>query len=184
MNQQEDTILIKQFLNGDASAFKKIAIKYNPMVYTLAYRVLKNREEAEELTQDVFIKVFKSLKTFNNKSKLSTWIYRITYNTSINKLKSQKRRVETTLIDDSTEFCNTSQPDASNIITEKENKKIINDSILKLPEIDRIIITLYYYEELSVKEIAEVTELTLQNIKVRLFRSRQRLFDILKDVIK
>jgi len=183
MKQFDENILIQQTLDGDVKSFEKIVVTYNAMVYTLAYRVLKNREEAEEIAQDVFIKIYQSLKNFNMKSKLSTWIYRITYNTSINKFKSQKRRIETTEIDRYAEFNNSSLPDAYHDISEKEKQKVINDSILKLPETDRIIITLYYYEELSVKEIAEITEMSTQNVKIKLFRSRQKLYKELKDKV-
>jgi len=177
MKQLDETILIKQTLEGDVKSFEEIVNKYSAMVYTLAYRVLKNREEAEEISQDVFIKIYQSLNSFNMKSKLSTWIYRITYNTSINKFRSQRRRVVTTEIDRYVEFNISSLPDAHNDLSEKENQRIISNSILKLPETDRIIITLYYYEELSVKEIAEITELSAQNIKIKLFRSRQKLYN-------
>jgi len=180
MKPLDDNILITKTLGGDVKSFEQIVVRYNVMVYALAYRVLKNREEAEEIAQDVFIKIYQSLKSFNMKSKLSTWIYRITYNASINKFKSQKRRIETTEIDRYAEFNNSSLPDAHHELSEKEKQKIINDSILKLPETDRIIITLYYYEELPVKEIAEITGLSAQNIKIKLFRSRQKLYEELK----
>ena len=183
MKQLDENILIQRTLNGDVQSFEEIVKRYNMMVYTLAYRVLKNREEAEELAQDVFIRIYQSLKSFNKKSKLSTWIYRITYNTSINKFKSQKRRMETIEIDRYIEFNNSSLSVEHHELSEKENQKIIVDSILKLPETDRIIITLYYYEELSIKEIAEITELSVQNIKIKLYRSRQKLFEDLKDKV-
>ncbi|RLD73162.1 MAG: RNA polymerase [Bacteroidetes bacterium] len=176
MKLLDENILIQRTLNGDVQSFEEIVKRYNMMVYTLAYRILKNREEAEELAQDVFIKIYSSLKSFNMKSKLSTWIYRITYNTSINKFKSQKRRIVTTEIDRYAEFNAAVIPDVHSNVAEIEKQKIVNDSILKLPETDRIIITLYYYEELSIKEIAEITELSVQNIKIKLYRSRQKLF--------
>jgi RNA polymerase sigma-70 factor (ECF subfamily) len=183
MKQIDDNILIKQTIDGDVKSFEEIVNRYKTMVYALSFRVLKNNEEAEEIAQDVFIKIYQSLKSFNMKSKLSTWIYRITYNTSINKVKSKKRRIETTEIDRYTEFNNSSLPDAHHELSAKEKQKIINGSILKLPETDRIIITLYYYEELPIKEIAEITELSTQNIKIKLYRSRKRLFEDLKDKV-
>ncbi len=183
MKLLDDNTLIKKTLNGDVKSFEEIVNRYNRMVYTLAYRVLKNHEEAEELAQDVFIKIYQSLKSFSMKSKLSTWVYRITYNASINKFRSQKRRIITTEIDRYSEFNNTTIPDAHHDISEKEKQKVINDSILKLPETDRIIITLYYYEELSVKEIAEITEMSTQNVKTKLYRSRKKLFEDLKDKV-
>ena len=179
----DDSILIQRTLDGDVKSFEEIVKRYNIMVYTLAYKVLKNREESEELAQDVFLKVYSSLNGFNMKSKLSTWIYRITYNSSINKFKSQKRKIVTTEIDRYSEFNASALPDAHNNVAETEKRKIVNDSILKLPEADRIIITLYYYEELPIKEIAEITALSAQNVKVKLHRSRQKLFKDLSNKV-
>ncbi len=183
MGSIDENILIPKVLAGDVQSFEEIVRRYNMMVYTLAYRVLKNREEAEELAQDVFLKFYQSLDSFNMKSKLSTWIYRITYNASINKYKSQKRKIGTTEIDDFVEFNISDLPDAQYDISIKEKRKIINDSILRLPETDRIIITLYYYEELPIKEIAEIVGISTHNVKIKLFRSRQKLYVDLKDKV-
>ena len=116
MGSIDENILIPKILAGDVQSFEEIVKRYNMMVYTLAYRVLKNREEDEELAQDVFLKVYSSLDSFNMKSKLSTWIYRITYNASINKYKSQKRKVDTIEIDDFVEFNISDLSKLSNII--------------------------------------------------------------------
>ena len=183
MGSIDENILIPKILAGDVQSFEEIVKRYNMMVYTLAYRVLKNREEDEELAQDVFLKVYSSLDSFNMKSKLSTWIYRITYNASINKYKSQKRKVDTIEIDDFVEFNISDLSDAQHDIHIKEKRKIINNSILKLPETDRIIITLYYYEELQIKEISEIVGLSTHNVKIKLHRSRQKLYVELKDKI-
>lgn len=183
MGSLDENILIEKTLQGDVHSFELIVRNYHMMVYTLAYRVLKNREEAEELAQDVFLKVYQSLGSFNRKSKLSTWIYRITYNYSINKFKSQKRKIETIEIDNSVEFNISSSQDAHHDMSVVEKRKIINDSILKLPEAEKIIITLYYYEELPIKEIAEIVGISVQNVKVKLYRSRQKLMIELKDKI-
>ncbi len=152
----DEDIIIQRVLDGDVQSFEEIVRRYNMMVYTLAYRVLKIREEAEELAQDVFLKVYQSLDKFNRKSKLSTWIYRITYNASINKYKSQKRKVDTIELDNLNDLSISDFSDSIDEISNNEKRKIINNTILKLPETDRIIITLYYYEELPIIEIAEI----------------------------
>ncbi|MBL6943254.1 MAG: sigma-70 family RNA polymerase sigma factor [Bacteroidales bacterium] len=128
MKPIDEHIYIKRTLEGDVHSFGEVVKNYHLMVYTMAYRVLKNREEAEELAQDVFLKVYQSLAGSNMKSKLSTWIYRITYNSSINRLKSQKRKIETTELDYSVEFDNLSLPDANYNINQKEKRKIIIDA--------------------------------------------------------
>ncbi|MTI32147.1 RNA polymerase sigma factor [Xanthovirga aplysinae] len=184
MRPKDDLIYIQRVLDGDNQAFAEIVKRYHSIVFTLAFRILKNREEAEDLAQDVFIKVFKSLGMFNRKAKLSTWIYRITYNTSINSLNS-RTRIQTIEIEDDhrRELKNLSIANPHDDLRKKEEKQIINNAILKLPEKDKVIITLYYYEELSVKEIAEIIGISVQNVKVKLYRSRQKLYTELKDKI-
>jgi len=183
MNPIDENILIEKTLEGDVHSFESIVKNYHLMVYTLAYRVLKNREEAEELAQDVFLKVYQSLAKFNRKSKLSTWIYRITYNTSINKYKSQKRKIDAIELDNSIEFNISNSSDTLHDISFKEKREVINNSILKLPETEKIIVTLYYFEELPIKEIAEIVGITPQNVKIKLHRSRKKLYDELKDKV-
>ena len=181
MNTVDEHKTIKRVLDGDVKAFEEIVVLFQDMVFTLAYRVVKNREEAEEVAQDVFIKVFKSLKSFNEKSKLSTWIYRITYNLSINRYRSQKRQLVTTEIDNSNENKLGYTKDALTELSEQEKREIINKAILRLAETEKIIITLYYYEDLPIAEIAEIVGISPQNVKVKLFRSRQKLHTELKD---
>ncbi len=183
MNTVDEHKTIKRVLNGDVKAFEEIVVLFQDMVFTLAYRVVKNREEAEEVAQDVFIKVFKSLKSFNEKSKLSTWIYRITYNLSINRYRSQKQQLVTTKIDNSNENKLGYTKDALTELSEQEKREVINKAILRLAETEKIIITLYYYEDLPIAEIAEIVGISPQNVKVKLFRSRQKLHTELKDKV-
>ena len=178
MNVVDEHKIIRRVLDGDVKAFEEIVIIFQDMVYTLAYRVVKNHEIAQEVAQDVFIKVFQSLNKFNKKSKLSTWIYRITYNLSINSYRSQKRQLVTTEIDSNTN--SGYSPDALTEMSNEEKRQVINKSILLLPETEKIIITLYYYEELPVAEIAEIVGISTQNVKVKLFRSRKKLYNELK----
>lgn len=173
----EEHIVIKRVLNGDIHAFEEIVTSYQDMVFTLAFRILQNREEAEEAAQDVFIKVYKGLRNFNQKSKLSTWIYRITYNTTINRLRSFKRKPELIDIEKTSETETNISTDALFEMGKKERVEIIKQSISMLPETESVIVTLYYYEELAINEIAEITGITRQNVKVKLFRSRQKLYN-------
>lgn len=175
MREVDEHKIIRNILNGDVQAFEEIVTLYQDMVYTLSYRVLKNREEAEELAQDVFVKVFQSLNNFNMKSKLSTWIYRITYNSSINKYKSNSKQLVTTEIDYKTEYKFNIEPDALFNMSSNEKREIIINSLLKLRETERIIVTLYYYEELPIAEIADIVGISAQNVKIKLYRSRQKL---------
>jgi RNA polymerase sigma factor (sigma-70 family) len=181
METSEDIQLIEKTLKGDLLSFEKIVRKYNSIVYTLALRILKNHEEAEELSQDVFVKVYSALATFNHKSKFSTWIYKITFNNSINRLRSQKKYFDTQEIN---ENMITGFYDQNDYHEEEEEKKIILDCISALPETERIIITLYYYDDMPVKEISEIIGISPANVKVKLFRSRQKLYGDLKEKLQ
>ena len=174
---------IERFLNGDRNGFVAIVQKYHEMVFTLSLRIVQNREEAEEVAQDVFMSVYNSLHKFQGKSKLSTWIYRIAYNRSLNYLKSEKKNRATTSLEKSQEFFGDHQPDAFEVINREEKNTLVKKALLRLPETEQIIITLYYYEELSTKEIAGIVDLSVQNVKVKLHRSRQKLYAELKDTV-
>ena len=150
------------------------------MIFTLALRMVKNREEAEEVSQDTFIKVYKSLNKFKGDSKFSTWIYRVGYNTCLDQLKKNKREQQTVAIDEFTEHQIKTLDNALESMELQERKQAIQDCLQLLPSEDSYLITLYYFEELSLDEIAKVIGLTANNIKVKLFRSRKKLATIFK----
>lgn len=183
MNTTEDFENVTRFLNGEMVGYVAIVEKYRNMVYTLSLRILKNREEAEEVAQDVFINVYHSLHLFQKRSKLSTWIYRIAYNRSINYLKSQKKNRATMNIDDAGSYLEEDHTGVLEKIGKKESSTLVQKALLKLPETEQIIVTLYYYEELSTREISEITGISTQNVKIKLHRSRKKLYDVLKNVM-
>lgn len=179
MALKDDQDLIQNILSGQLPAFEQLVEKYQNMVFTLAFRVLQNHEDAEEVAQDVFVKVFNSLKNFQQKSNFKTWLYRIVYNESINRLRSRKKRVPLVDLNEETTL---HLFDPGSINDSSDEIKFIQKAIQNLPETERIILSLYYYEDMPVKEIAKITELTETNVKTRLFRSRQKLYDDLIEV--
>lgn len=184
MSAKPDEYYIEQTLKGNVNAYAFLVERYKHMVYTLAIRIIKNREEAEEVAQDTFVKAYKNLEKFKGDSKFSTWLYKIAYYASLDVVKRNKRFVNSENIDDLNDGDLGSMQDALEYLHEKERKKIINDALLKLNEDERIILTLYYFEELPVKEISKVVNLSVDNIKTKLFRSRKKLATILKHVIE
>ncbi|SEL81323.1 RNA polymerase, sigma subunit, ECF family [Aquimarina amphilecti] len=180
MNHQSDQYYIKQVLEGDANAFSTLVERYQNLVYTVIYRMVRNKEEAEEVAQDTFIKAYRSLSNYRGEAKFSTWLYTIAYRKSLDAIKTKKRFVATELIEEISEGEVTNVNDALSYLQDKERKQIISDSILKLPEEEAAIITLYYFEEKSVKEIKDIIGLTEDNIKIKLYRSRKKLYSILK----
>ena len=184
MSQPEDQYYIDATIAGDVQAFAALVDRYKHMVYTLAMKIVKHTEEAEEISQDVFLKVFQVLNTFKGDSKFSTWLYKIAYYRSLDYIKKQKRQLNTSSIDSEIEFHLPSIEGVLDQFEFQERKQAIKRAIDKLPEADAVVITLHYFEELSLKEIAEVMNMEANTVKVRLFRSRKRLAVILKNEIE
>ncbi len=143
------------------------------MVYSMALRILENAHDAEDASQEIFMRAYEQLDSFQWKSKFSTWLYTIAYRICISKIK--KSSLKTVSIDD--EILNSYPFDSQTIekISAAETEKVVKKAINKLPKIDALLVTLYYLEENSIKEIAEITGLTMSNIKVKLFRARKEL---------
>lgn len=184
MITNQDQIIINQILEGDTKTFAVLVDRYKDLVFTLAIKMLNNREEAEEVSQDTFIKVFKKLKKFKGDSKFSTWIYRIAYNTCLDRIKSNKRKQNTIAINEFTEHEVKTLDNALSIMETQEKKQAIQDCLQLLPVDDCALLTLYYFEELSLEEIAKIIGIKANNVKVKLFRSRKKLTTILKEKLE
>lgn len=184
MSQPEDQYYIEASLKGDTRAFAVLVDRYKHMVFTLAKKILKTTEEAEEVSQDVFIKVYQQLHTFKGNSKFSTWLYKIAYYKSLDYVKKQKRHLQTSTIDAEKEYHLPSIENTLDALEADERKLAIKRAINALAQDDAILITLYYFEEQSLKEIAEIMNLEVNTVKVRLFRSRKRLAALLTRVLE
>lgn len=181
MTTNKDQYYITQVLEGNTNAFGVLVDQYKDLVFTLALRMLKNREEAEEVSQDTFIKVYKSLKNFKGDSKFSTWIYKVTYNTCLDRLKKNKRQQQEVSIDEFTEKHVKTIDNALEIMVEAERLQAIQDCINLLPSEDGFLLTLYYFEDQSLAEISKIVGISANHVKVKLYRSRQKLASILKE---
>jgi len=188
MHHNTDQYYIDRTLDGDTNAFSVLVNRYQDFVFTIAYRIMKSRPDAEEVAQDAFIKSFQSLSSYRGESKFSSWLYQIVYRKALDRIRSNKKMRSVELIEEITADKNNNdwglfEEDAMHYLEEKEKKKIIQDCLMKLKEQDAAIITFYYFEELSVKEIAAITDLSPDNIKIRLHRSRKKLFSLLEKYI-
>ena len=179
-----DDQLIKQILAGDTNVFSVLVDRYKDLVFTLALRMVKNREEAEEVSQDTFVKVFKNLNKFKGKSKFSTWIYRVAYNSCLDRIKRIKREYNVVSIDEFTEHQVKTMDNALQQMEVHEHKQEIQKCLQLLPSEDGFLLTLFYFEDQSLEEIAKVVGLTANNVKVKLFRSRKKLATILKEQLE
>lgn len=184
MEKNSDILYIDKVLAGNLNAFSYLIDRHKDKAFNLAFRICGNREEAEEIAQDAFLKAFRSLKDFRKKSSFSTWLYRIVYNTSVSLVRARGIRVLSL-----EEF----PADAVDFLSESKNEdeaidnyrnSLVNFALQKLQEEERGLITLYYYDDLETDEIARITGIRKQNIKVRLFRARQKMADIIKTVEK
>jgi RNA polymerase sigma-70 factor (ECF subfamily) len=158
--------------------------QHKDRAFNLAFRICCNREEAEEIAQDSFLKAYRALGSFQRKSSFSTWLYRIVYNTAVSYVRIKKKEI-LSLEDfpaDATDFIGTC---ASEEEAESEYRRsLINFAFQKISEEDRSLITLHYYEEMSTEEISEVTGISKSNIKVKLFRARQKMLQIFENAEK
>ncbi|WP_300437079.1 RNA polymerase sigma factor [Christiangramia sp.] len=184
MIKNTDQYLIDKILDGDTKAFGELVERYQNFVYTIAIRILKVTEEAEEVAQDSFIKAYDSLSSFRGDSKFSTWLYRIVYHKSLDMIKMNSRHTTYQIIEEITDDALDHIENGLECMLSEERTSIIKKCIGLLPEDEAAIISLYYFEEQSVKEIAKVTGLTADNIKIKLYRSRKKLFSLLAGYIK
>jgi len=184
MTTTKDQLYINKVINGDASAFAYLVDTYKNMVFSLAYKMTKNKEEAEEVSQDTFIKAFKNLSNFKGDSKFSTWLYRICYHTTLDAIKKNKKNNYTFEINEVTYNQIQSVETILQGIERKERSLIMDKCLMKLPDEERSILWMFYYDELSLKEIIEVTNLSEANLKVKLHRARKKLLTIVEKNIE
>ena len=175
MDKNSDQIYIDKVLGGDTNAFAYLINKYKDMSYTIAIKIVKSHEDAEEVAQDSFLKAYEKLNTFKGNAKFSTWLYTIVYRNAITKIR--KKKVTTTdidnyVIDNHSEGDDFPQLEA---LKNEEQQKYVRQAIEKLPEKDALLITLFYMNDNSIEEIEQITGLSQSNIKVKLFRARKKL---------
>ncbi|MEJ5993706.1 sigma-70 family RNA polymerase sigma factor [Pedobacter sp. Du54] len=190
MQKETDLALITAVLAGQTAAYEVLVKHHQRFVFTLALRFAKNREDAEEIAQDVFVKAYRALGTFKQTSKFSTWLYTITYTTAMTFLR--KKRLDTSSIDDDEHVMqianNGSDFDAGNVVEKKSSYAYLNQAIDMLLPDDAAIITLFYKGEQSLEEIGEALGMESNTIKVKLHRARHRLKEklqyLLKDEVK
>lgn len=181
-NIAEDHELVRQALEGDQKAYARLRDKYSGPLNGMLYRMVKNREDAEDLTQEAFIKAFRALASFNFQYAFSTWLYRIASNNCIDYLR--KRRLQTVSIDEplttrkgemerQVEDVNAPMPDSA--ITSQERAEILRRAIEDLPEKYRRVIEMRHEKDMEYQDIADELELPLGTVKAHLFRARARL---------
>ena len=171
-----DNEVISRVLQGEQNAYAELVNRYQGYVFTLVMRMLKSREDAEEVAQDVFIKAYRSLADFRGESKFSTWLYTITSTTCITFLRKKKLDIHS--LDNENVFEVADSKDSgfrANMIEQKSRVNMVNEAIAMLSTDDAEIITLFYKAEQNLEEIARILRIEPNTAKVRLHRARARL---------
>lgn len=184
MDYKGDSYYIGKVLEGNLNSYSFLVDRHKDKAFNLAFRICGNREEAEEISQDAFLKAFRSLKGFKMRSRFDTWLYRIVYNTAISLVRSRKKGILSVedFPADAIDFL-TYHPNADEAVTEFRNS-LLSFALQKISEEERALISLYYYDEKDTSEIAEITGISKSNIKVKLFRARQKIIEIIARVEK
>jgi RNA polymerase sigma factor (sigma-70 family) len=175
--------VVTRIQNGDIRAFELLVKQYERLVFYVTHRLVKEREAAEDVCQEVFIKVHKSLWRFNFESKLSTWIARIAYLTAINYVRKYQREVVSGYPDDIENYHFTTET-PEELLTRKDTANFVEHLIAQLPEKYRIVLTLYHLSEFSYAETGEITGMPEGTVKNYLFRARKLLKDKLEAYLK
>ena len=178
--KKEEAHIIKKILNGKTEQYEYFLDRYGQQVFVLVDRIVSCQEDAEELTQDVFLKAFQQLSSFKSESSFSTWIYRIATNLAISAVR--KKRNDVLRLDDSV-FANLSDTQVDEALEDdsEEQMERLQQAMNQLEADERALITLYYLEEKPLVEVAFILGMTDGNAKVKLHRIRKKLYVLIKN---
>lgn len=170
----DDTELIQNVLNGNQRDFERLVEKYQSTVFRIAIGLLHNKEDAEEIVQDVFIKVYKSLSSFDAKAAFSTWLYRVTVNASLNVLRKKKRQKLWVELSDILQLIS-KEKQADALLTEQSDNTLIYQAMNELPALQRVAFVLSKYEELPQARVAEILHLSTGAVEQLIYRAKRNL---------
>jgi RNA polymerase sigma-70 factor (ECF subfamily) len=177
----DDTLVIQKILRGQQSAYATLVDRYQSYVFTLVMRYVNDRELAEELAQDVFVKAYRCLADFKGNSKFSTWLYTIVHTTCLSHMR--KKKGNTVLLNEETMisiFDNNFVQKPIEHLDQKYKKQLLEQAMKQLPPLDAQLLTLFYQGEQTIEEVGLILGLTVGNVKVRLFRARRKLKEVLE----
>lgn len=188
-SDSDDQSLIRAFQEGDEKAFEEIVRRYQRQVANLIYLTMGNRSDVEDLAQDVFLRVYRSIGKVTVGTSLFSWIYRITLNLCIDELRRKKFKrmlaLDTSEESSSDHSIAIEHPSsASDDVMTNEKKAQILDALKKLTPAHRTALVLREYEDMSYKEISDTLQISEQAVKSRIFRAREELKDLLRDYFK
>ncbi|MDR1115537.1 MAG: RNA polymerase sigma factor [Tannerella sp.] len=180
MERLSDNYYVEKTRLGESDCFAPLLERYSAQVFSLIIKIVGNREDAEELTQDVFVKAFHSLSSFREDCSFSTWIYRIAYNMAVS--STRRKKMEIMPIDENLISGFPDEPDGmlSGTVDSEERLVHLELALKQLTPEERAMIMFFYKDDKSMEEIAIITGLTETNVKTKIFRIRKKLFVLMK----
>lgn len=178
MGDIDDKELIRRIEVGETGCFDLLLGRYGPQVLSLVSRIVGSREDAEELTQDVFMKAYEKLASYRGDSSFSTWLYRIAYNRAISGTRKRKRE---TPVGDEIAFKGMHDGEGGYDMEKERRFVAVERALAALPVQDRVIVEMYYYQNKSIDELAGITGMSASNVKMRLFRIRKKIYNDITD---
>lgn len=177
IRDSDDAALVRRAVAGDADAFRELFTRHGLTVVRWAVRIVQVREDARDVAQEVFLRVFRSLPEYRGESKFTVWLYRITYNLSLDWRERHARRREST--DEAIADQPDDTPNAEDLRLRSAQADVLHAAIRRLPDRDRIILNLFYWRECSYLEIARILNLPLNTVRTHLRRAKARLQQVL-----
>jgi RNA polymerase sigma factor (sigma-70 family) len=187
----DDLLFVKRAQGGDYSAFDNLVHRYQERIYATVYHMTSNHEDANDLTQETFIKAYKALGSFKGDSSFFTWVYRIAVNKTINFLKTRKNKIHLSLND--LDFNAEHDPELVAFVSDKtprrdiglsELQEKLNEAMQRLSDVHRLVVTLHDVQGLSHEEISKIMDCNTGTVRSRLFYARQQLQGYLSDYLK
>lgn len=179
MNQSDELTLIRKFKEGDEQAFNQLVLRYQEKIYWIVRRMLPDHADADDITQNVFIKAYHSLRSFKGDSSFYTWIYRIAINLSLNEIRRKKLR-RTFSLDEETVHGTADEENPLQKLESDERKKMIQQAIDALPEKQKKVFVLRYYDELPYEEISKILHTSVGGLKANYFHAVKKIGEYLK----
>ena len=181
--EDKDISLVNRILRGETPAYRELVNRHKDYAFTIAYRILNNREDAEEAAQDAFVRAFNALPNFNRESKFTTWFYRVIINAALT--IQQKKKITTENIDNAYSEAHILRGgDSTENLKRQEQRFYIQQALKQLLPDDVTMIVLFYLKEQSLDEIAEIVGIEANTVKVKLHRARKRLAEVMQSMLK
>jgi len=179
MDQRSDLELIQEFKNGSNNAFNLLVLRYQEKIYWVVRRMLPDHDEADDVVQEVFVKVYRSIGSFKGDSSFYTWLYRIAMNLSLNEIRRKKTR-RTFSLDDSTMQHESTDPLPVEQLEKEEQTRLIKAAIERLPEKQKKVFILRYYEELPYEQISKILKTSVGGLKANYFHAVKKIGEYVK----